>query len=349
MWLLSVLTTEWGYFLSLVVVALGYIVSLIFDSYFYFFIGLLGAFAYLLPFYFALKLAPLIKNGLQDSFGGLDQYPDFHISLKKLLIGEKLPDITPVSYIYSSEFNLTLDLYRGKNNSGHKMPCVIIVHGGAWDSGNSKQLPELNKYLAAKGYIVAAINYRLSPQYTFPAPVEDLAKAIEFLKLNSDIYGIDADNLFLLGRSAGGQIVQVAGYQLNDRAIKGVVAFYAPADLVWGYANPCSKWVMDSKKVQEYYLGGTYEQRTSFYHSATVSEVIKKSGPPMLMLHGRHDVLVGFIHNTRLIPYLEKYKIAHYLLDMRWAVHGFDYHFNGLGGQMSTYAIEYFLKKFSSE
>ena len=86
-------------------------------------------------------------------------------------------------------------------------PLVIVVHGGSWESGDNKQLPELNSYLAHKGFNVAAITYRLAPQYKSPAPSEDVHDAIQYFIQHAARYKIDTNNIVLLGRSAGGQIV----------------------------------------------------------------------------------------------------------------------------------------------
>jgi acetyl esterase/lipase len=59
---------------------------------------------------------------------------------------------------------------------------VVVIHGGGWDTGNRRQLPELNSWLARAGYAVASLDYRLAPEHAYPAPVEDVRDAIAFLK-----------------------------------------------------------------------------------------------------------------------------------------------------------------------
>src|SRR3954467_15004469 len=83
---------------------------------------------------------------------------------------------------------------------------------------------------------------------------------------------IDTTRFVLLGRSAGGQIVLSAAYTLNDPTIKGVISFYGPADMVWGYANPTNPLVLNSRKVMEDYLGGTYKQVPQQYISSSATE-----------------------------------------------------------------------------
>ena len=117
-------------------------------------------------------------------------------------------------------------------------PCIVVIHGGSWANGDSTQLPGLNSYLAARGYVVAAINYRLAPDHRFPAARDDLLAAIEYLKGHAQELGIDPRRFVLLGRSAGAQLALLVAYTAGDAAIRGVVGFYGPADLVYGYRTP---------------------------------------------------------------------------------------------------------------
>lgn len=223
------------------------------------------------------------------------------------------------------------------------VPCVIVIHGGSWSSGDSKQLPELNSYLAAKGYNVAAINYRMAPKYQTPAPVEDVKQALDYLTKHSEELHIDTNNIVLLGRSAGAQIALLAAYRLHDKRVKGVIDFYGPADMVWGYSIPSNPLIMDSRKVMENYIGGSYKQVPDKYVACSPIEFADDKAIPTLIIHGDNDVLVSPEHSRRLNLKLQQHNIRHYWLKLPWATHGFDYNLNGPGGQLSTFAVETFL------
>ncbi|RYZ94441.1 MAG: alpha/beta hydrolase, partial [Sphingobacteriaceae bacterium] len=206
-----------------------------------------------------------------------------------------------------------------------------------------KQLPELNTHLAKAGYNVAAINYRLAPQYQSPAPVQDVDAAINYLRGNADKLHIDTNNFILLGRSAGGQIALLAAYTLHQPGIKGVVDFYGPADIVWGYSVPSNPLIMDSRGVMHKYLGGSYQKVPQNYSASSPVEFVNSKTVPTLIIHGKNDVLVAYEHSRRLDEKLKQNGIKHYWLKLPWATHGFDYNINGPGGQLSTYAVETFL------
>lgn len=276
----------------------------------------------------------------QDSTITDDSHPPF--SFWKQFSGPK--KITPKVITYNSYpgLNLTMDYY--SSQIAGKKPCVVVVHGGSWSKGDNKQLPELNSYLAGIGYNVAAINYRLAPAHQNPAPVEDVHAAINYLRQHADGLHIDTNNFVLLGRSAGAQIALLAAYTLHQPGLKAVIDYYGPADMVWGYSTPASPLVMDSRKVMEDYLGGTYKQVSQKYAASSPIEFVNRQSIPTLIIHGDNDVLVSPEHSRRLNAKLEQNGIKHFLLKLPWATHGFDYNLNGPGGQLATYTVERFLK-----
>ena len=222
-------------------------------------------------------------------------------------------------------------------------PLVIVIHGGSWESGDNKQLPELNSYLAAKGYNVAAITYRLAPGAQSPAPVEDVHDAIKYFLSNSRQYNTDTNNIILLGRSAGGQIALCAAYSLHLHNIKGVVNYYGPADMVWGGQIKVNSLVLDTKKIYKEYFGGEYEEVPGKFEEASAVANAENDAPPTLMIHGTIDPLVSVHHEERLQRKLDSLGVPNYFLRLPFATHGCDYSLKGPAGQVSRYAVLRFL------
>jgi acetyl esterase/lipase len=247
-----------------------------------------------------------------------------------------------LTYGSTDGINLTLDLYPAQQPGPR--PCVIVIHGGSWAGGDSRQLPELNSRLAKDGYTVAAINYRLAPRYHNPSPVQDVQTALNYLRSHATELSIDSNTFVLLGRSAGAQIALLAAYTLQDSAIKGVIDFYGPADMVWGYSAPSNPLVMDSRKVMSDYLGGPYPAVPQNYLNSSPVVFVTRQSVPTLLIHGQQDPLVAYEHSTRLNRKLADSGVKHFLLALPWATHGFDYNLNGPGGQLSTYSVEAFLE-----
>lgn len=270
-------------------------------------------------------------------------------SFFKMFTGIGTTDVAFTNIVYNNlnEKKLSLDYYQG--NSKSESPCVIVIHGGSWSEGDSKQLPALNNYLANKGYNVAAVNYRLAPEFKCPSPVEDVRYAINYLTENATALKIDTSNFILLGRSAGGQIALLTAYTNHNPNIKGVVSFYSPADMVWGARIKGNKWVINTDKVLGDYIGGSLDEFPQKYTASSPVEFIDSSSTPTLIIHGQADVLVAFEHSTRLQKKLNQYQIKNYLLDLPCATHGCDYNINGPSGQITTFTIERFINSVVSK
>jgi acetyl esterase/lipase len=338
LWLLAIGVAEFAWVFSAITLVL--LLSGLFGGRFQLagtIIGVVAFIFYCYPIVSAWSTGRQLAAAMDDTFSEPVNTKPF--SFATMLTGYHQQDISSTVIAYNSD--LRMDFYASAVTGVR--PCVIVIHGGSWSSGDSKQLPELNSYLANKGYHVAAINYRLAPTYQSPLPVEDVYAAMDYLRAHALELQIDTNNFVLLGRSAGAQIALLAAYRQPVSGLKGVVDFYGPADMVWGYSLPANPWVMDSRKVLEDYLGGTYTAVPKNYAASSPIEFVNKHTVPTLIIHGEHDVLVAYEHSIRLNKKLTANGIKHFFLSLPWATHGFDYNLHGPGGQLSTYSVERFL------
>jgi len=348
LWLLSIAVTEFP-----LIFAFGTIVMLITGFWVNKYqlsgtiIGVVALILFVSPIFRSYLIARNLKQDLAYWFGDEKIKNDIDPLALGKLFTLKFKDTVQhqtLNYVtYADGAKMTLDLFPSLLPG--KRPCVIVVHGGSWTSGDNKQLPDLNSYLAQKGYHVAAINYRLAPKYQTPAPVEDISNAMKYFRKHADGLHIDTDHFVLLGRSAGAQIALLAAYTLHDKALKGVIEFYGPVDMVWGYSIPSNPLIMDSRRVMNEYVGGTYAHVPQKYHDCSPLFFVDKDSPPTLMIHGINDPLVTYIHAIKLGAKLSENHIPHYWLKLPWATHGFDFNLSGPGGQLSTYAVEQFLNE----
>jgi len=244
---------------------------------------------------------------------------------------------------HTTPAGLPVDFYRAVRSDRTSAPCVIVIHGGGWDSGDRTQLPALNHWLARRGYAVAAISYRLAPRARWPAPREDVRAAVAWLRANASTLGVDAARLVYLGRSAGGQIAQATAYDGAEPGLRGVIALYAPSDLVFGYVNTHENDMLKSPALMRQYLGGTPDTARANYESASALNHVRAGTPPTLLVHGTLDALCWYRHSERLAARLAEAKVPHVFVQLPWATHAFDFNLHGPGGQLTTYAIEGFL------
>jgi len=120
-----------------------------------------------------------------------------------------IPDIVYASY--SGYRPLTLDLYLPPEGS-RPNPLVIYAHGGSFHAADSRFILGIDDFpaalasLAARGYAVASVNYRLSGEAHFPAQIQDVKAAIAFLRANAAKYHIDPARAVAWGVSSGGQL-----------------------------------------------------------------------------------------------------------------------------------------------
>jgi len=145
------------------------------------------------------------------------------------------PKITATEYdIEYGETNgekLLLDAHvpAGEGN----FPVVLIVHGGGW-MGGDKETDIVPVFApVATNLVWFSINYRLAPTNRWPACLDDVQTAIRWVKAHAEEYKGDPNRIALLGYSAGGQLVTLAGTQAAaDTTVQAVVAFAPPTDLV---------------------------------------------------------------------------------------------------------------------
>jgi acetyl esterase/lipase len=294
---------------------------------------------YLSPIVRAFQAAKKVEQEFAVTFNGVTEGSSF--SLVKIIGGIGAKKVPYQTFEYDAVNWLRLNFYPSSIKGNR--PCIVVIHGGSWAAGDNLQLPELNSELAKEGYHVASIRYRLAPKHHYPAPLEDVKNTLDFLCAKAAELSIDTSGFTLLGRSAGGQIALSSAYTSRDPRIKAVISFYGPTDMVWGYENPTSPLVLDSRKVMEDYLGGTLQQVPDQYHRSSATETVTSHTPPTLLIYAENDPLVSPRHGNRLTKKLDEKNRKYFAVYLPWATHGFDYTLNGPGGQISTWAVKQFL------
>lgn len=262
--------------------------------------------------------------------------------------------VFPVRYDANIQFAvpdgvpLQLDLYRPIQMGQH--PTVVMIHGGAWQRGSPTDNAWVSRYLAGQGYTVVAIAYRFAPQYTFPAQIEDVRSALEFVRQNSAKYEIDLNRMAIMGRSAGAQLAMLAAYPTNtpiktpnNPPFRAVVNYYSPVDLAKGYFDPPNPDPIDSKKTLNAFLGGTPDQFPALYQAASPINFVRPNLPPTLLVYGGRDHVVQAKFGRYLSEQLQLSGNTATFLEIPWAEHAFDTLPSGISNQLALYYTERFL------
>jgi len=157
-------------------------------------------------------------------------------------------------------------------------PCVLLIHGGGWREGSWKDFESLAPLLTRRGFMVAALDYRLAPENPWPAALEDIFGALHFLRGQ----WVDPEKIALWGHSAGGHLAMMAALQRPEE-ICCAVALGAPTDLqAQAEVEP-----LDDIFSREQLIAA------SPLHQAC------DSPPPILQVHGTSDRVCDIAHARR--------------------------------------------------
>jgi acetyl esterase len=193
---------------------------------------------------------------------------------------------TDLEFAKPGGVSLTLDAFVLEGDG--PFPACILVHGGGFTKGDkSSFIKPLFEPLSKAGFTWFSINYRLAPAHRFPACVEDVEAAIRWVKAHADEFKVDRQRIALIGESAGGHLVSLAGTQMTeDTRVAAVVPFYAPHDLELRVKQSQSipPWV-------EALFGLTELNDASWKTLREASPIhhIRPGLPPYLLIHGTKD------------------------------------------------------------
>ncbi|HXD19179.1 MAG TPA: alpha/beta hydrolase [Vicinamibacterales bacterium] len=236
---------------------------------------------------------------------------------------------------------LTADVYRPPGAGPH--PVLLQLYGGAWQRGAPADNASFATWFAARGYVVAAIDYRHAPAATWPAQIQDVRTALGWVLAHSAEYEADPSRIAFVGRSAGAQLALVAAYQSGAQLVRAVVGYYGPTDLIEGWREPPRPDPLDIRSILETYLHGTPDTAAARYHDASPVTYATSRVPPSLLVYGARDHIVAPRFGRELDERLREAGARSVLLEIPWAEHAFDAVPNGVSGQIALYYTERFL------
>jgi acetyl esterase/lipase len=242
---------------------------------------------------------------------------------------------------------LTMDVFvpREKPNG---LGILFIVSGG-WRSSPGAIRPEMYAPFYKRGYTVFAVVHGTQPKFTVPEIIEDVNRAVRFVRYHAKDYRIDPDHLGITGGSAGGHLslmIGTAGAQGDPKAtdpvdrvssrVQAVACFFPPTDFLnWGesgavldYKNMdrrfraaidfqifdtedrIFKHVTEEKKVRE-----MLQEISPIYH-------VKRVTPPTLIIHGDKDKLVPLQQSEIMVAKLKESGVPANLIVKKDCGHG---------------------------
>ncbi len=202
-----------------------------------------------------------------------------------------------IEFARVGDISLTLDVF--VPDGPGPFPTAILVHGGGFTKGDkTSYITPLFQPLSDAGYVWFTINYRLAPQHKWPACLEDVETAIRWVRAHAAEYKVDVNRIAIIGESAGGHLVSMAGIRAKGgTAVAAVVPIYAPHDLEYraiqrkDVGEGLASLFGISREVNEASLRAL--------HEGSPHQKLTGGLPPYLLIHGDKDAQVPYEQSTR--------------------------------------------------
>ena len=205
-----------------------------------------------------------------------------------------------ISYGPFEKWNL-LDLYIPKENSVNanrkdtsKWPVIVSIHGGGFFYGDKELYRFYCMHLAQFGFAVVNFNYRLAPEFKFPSPLEDTMAVMEWIGKNAGRYGLDPSNVFMVGDSAGAQLVSQFSVIMTNKGYASLFGMKAPEGIsLRAVSLACGTYSLASGKrddnIKMDYLG---DEKMLDDPRIEVCENITADYPPVYIFTAYNDFLL---------------------------------------------------------
>jgi acetyl esterase len=217
-------------------------------------------------------------------------------------------------------------------NSTRRFPALIDVHGGAWASGDRLNNAPLDEALAKSGIVVLAIDFRMPPQWRYPASIADVNLATRWLKTHAQEFGSRRELVGGLGTSSGGHQLLLSVLKPEDSRYAALALAEAPAEdarlpyvvLCWPISDPLARYRMVREK------GNT--RLVEAHDAYWPSEAEMAEGNPQLILDRGEAamplppaIVVQGTGDDNVTPDMaDRFAAAYRARDGRLALHKFD-------------------------
>ncbi len=202
---------------------------------------------------------------------------------------------------YGTHARQTLDLYKPEDAEA-PLPTILFFYGGSWKGGHKEDYAFAGRALARAGFLVAVADYRVYPEFAFPAFVEDGARAVRWLTENAVAHGGRPDGIHLMGHSAGAHIAAMIA--LDGAYLKAEGLSRDVLDRWVGLAGPYAFYPSEIDYVSAVFAHLDDED------AARPITFVDGMSPPALLLHGADDTTVIPEHSRRLADRLNTAGVA---------------------------------------
>ena len=223
-----------------------------------------------------------------------------------------VPEKTTMNVAYGADPMQKMDIYLPANRTVASTKVIILVHGGAWVTGDKSDFTTAIDTLKKRmpDYAVYNINYRLAALPStnpFPAQELDIKAAVEFIYSNRAA-NLVSDKFVLMGVSAGGHLALLQAYKYQSPVkIKAVIDYCGPTDMAAMYTDyPAGS---PSQLGIAALLSGTPASNPTMYQqSSPLTFATTANACPTIIFQGTADMIVNA--NTQSVALKNKLTLA---------------------------------------
>lgn len=187
---------------------------------------------------------------------------------------------------------LHADIFSPDKNGTY--PVIILVHGGAWQSGNKKLLVPLAQLLAKKGFVTVAVEYQLGLEAPYPAAVHNIKAAVRYMRANCHNYHVNPDKIVIAGTSAGGHLAALVGLtngvekmegNMGNNDVSSRVQAIVDIDGVLSFLSATmlnATRAVNSPDIN--WIGGTFEEEPHLWKEVSPVYYVNEKSVPILFL-----------------------------------------------------------------
>jgi acetyl esterase len=179
-------------------------------------------------------------------------------------------------------------------------PAIVSIHGGAWTSGDRLQNEEIDRALAAAGVVVMDLDFRMPPDFRYPASVSDINHGIRWLKSKADTLQTHAEWVGAVGTSSGAHQMLLNLLEPDNPVyaateIGGTDAKLGFAVACWPIADPVARYRMAQERKNERLVAAhnAFFPSEEIMAEANPQTIIERTSgaalPPLLVLQGTKD------------------------------------------------------------
>jgi acetyl esterase/lipase len=217
-----------------------------------------------------------------------------------------------IAYGTAGGHPLLLDIYQPSEQSSALRPAVVLIHGGGWTSFDKSTMHTMGMFLARCGFVAFAVDYRLmhGSENIWPAQLDDVQRAVRWVRANAAKYRVDPDHIGAFGHSAGAQLASLLGMEdTRDNSDAALAKYSSRVQAVVEVSGPSDFTIhrdADDDAFLATFFGGDYAQRSKVWQDASPAFHVSKNVSPFLIMHGTQDADVPIAQSQELAEKLQQ-------------------------------------------